>query len=219
MEYKPITESELLGIYPELADITGKTVKHTLPNGVVCFLRKNKFHNGDGPAIIHPNGFVYFHNGQKHREDDLPASKNGTRLEWYYWGKCHRISKPAVEDADNQVHVWMQNDLKHRRDLPAVVHTPRGYVAWWVEGKRHRVDGPARIFSLEQRVEWWMHGEMLTEDEVSTIQKMAIDYRQWPKYISHPKLKSAAEFFRGQNKLDDRNQYDLAASLLKGEFQ
>lgn len=219
MSFKLITEEEVLSVYPELnTPNLDKTVRHTMSNGITVHLRKGKFHNADGPAVIYPEGFAYYHNGALHRDDDLAALKINNRLHWYYRNKLHRIGLPAVLDSELQIQVWYQNNRKHRSNGPAVIHAPHGYVAWWEDGERHRLDGPARINLLDRTVEWWMNGELLNEEDLLILNKMATDYRQWPKYLSHKKLNKAAEFFRLQQQLDSKDQFELASSIIK-EFK
>ena len=80
---------------------------------------------------------------------------------WYYKGKLHRESGPAIVDN-------------------------HGYQCWYFNGMKHRADGPAVIYS-DGEMEWWyMDEEMHPDDwfenhpdkELAAIAKLAYDTKE-----------------------------------------
>lgn len=66
-------------------DPTLQVKKYTSPDGTVRYIKDNKLHNWDGPALIHPDGKEeYFINGTQHTKDShKKAKKDGVGLPWY----------------------------------------------------------------------------------------------------------------------------------------
>lgn len=62
---------------------------HIDSDGSQKWLKNNKLHHEDGPAIIHVNG---------------------TRKCWYYMGQYHRLDGPAIEWFDNDKWYYLMNE-------------------------------------------------------------------------------------------------------------
>lgn len=59
--------------------------KYKSPDGTIRFIKDNKLHNADGPALIHPNGKEeYYLNGILLTKDDFKKrKKESTGLPFY----------------------------------------------------------------------------------------------------------------------------------------
>ena len=58
------------------------------PDGTIRYIKDNKVHNSEGPALIHPNGKEEFYlNGIQYSKDGhKKAKKDGVGLPWYKSG-------------------------------------------------------------------------------------------------------------------------------------
>lgn len=101
----------------------------------VIYLRHNKKHRVDGPAI---------------------ESANGDK-EWYVNDKCHRTDGPAIVRA-NGSKVWRIDGKRHRTDGPAI-QGYNGDKMWYVDDQLHRTDGPAVEYA-NGICDWYMNGKI-----------------------------------------------------------
>ena len=58
------------------------------PDGTVRYIKENKLHNPDGPAVIYPDGKEEYHlNGFQYSKDDFKKlKKDSVGLPWYKSG-------------------------------------------------------------------------------------------------------------------------------------
>ena len=58
------------------------------PDGTTRYIKDNKLHNAEGPALIHPDGKEeYYLNGMFYTKDDFKkVKKDGVGLPWYKSG-------------------------------------------------------------------------------------------------------------------------------------
>lgn len=116
-------------------------------NGSRRWLRHNKYHREDGPAIEQADGTKYWYiNGNLHREKGPAIDSVDGYKKWYTNGKLHRIDGPAIEWNNGSKH-WYQNGLLHREDGPAI------------EEK----------FYQSYRKEWRYHGKEYSEQEFNIM--------------------------------------------------
>jgi len=62
--------------------------RYKSPDGTIRYVKDNKLHNADGPALIHPNGKEeYYLNGIFYTKDGFKqVKKDGVGLPWYKSG-------------------------------------------------------------------------------------------------------------------------------------
>jgi hypothetical protein len=99
----------------------------------------------------------YFMNSrmQFHREENFAISwANGT-LEWWQYGKRHRLNEPAIIKTNGDKEWWHDGE-RHRLSDPAI-ELNDGTKEWWLRGKRHNASGSA-ITNNNGSNEWWLEG-------------------------------------------------------------
>ena len=161
-------------------------------NGTLMWIKNNKFHRTDGPAIKYTDGPEgWYYNGLLHRTDGPAVIGNNGHTAWYLHGKRHRTNGPAIEYSNGNIHKewylhdkrhridgpaiewangdmsWYINGILHRTDGPAIEHID-GFKAWWLNGKHHRIDGPATEHANGDK-EWWINDRKYTEEEFNNI--------------------------------------------------
>ena len=124
-------------------------------------------HCEDGPAIIRQSGVEeWFYEGKRHRVTG-PAIISKDRCEWYYQNKLHREDGPAIELANGDRFWYYQNNL-HREDGPAI-ELANGDRYWYIDDELHRADGPAYEKHSIGILEWYIRGKRLTDDEANFL--------------------------------------------------
>ena len=133
-------------------------------DGYRVWLRNNKFHRDDGPALVSATRSEWWVYGRRHRKDG-PAVESGTTREWWAYGKLHREDGPAQEG--DTLKSWWVNGVQHREDGPAV-EDANGTKEWWRNGLRHRDDGPA-VIKADGSFEWWVNGHEPDAGEMAGV--------------------------------------------------
>ena len=202
-QYKSLLNTVLDHINAQIEakiDLDTKLVEgiNQFPN-VVIYIKDNKLHREDGPAIKWADGSSYWYSlGRLHREHgpaiqipNPPRAWGQIRNGWYQDGQLHREDGPALEFAngdmfwfkDNKIHrddgpaieqndgttLWYRNGRLHRKGGPAIENAI-GSKEWYQNGKRHRVDGPA-IDRGFGADEYYVNGVKFSEDEFLTYQE------------------------------------------------
>lgn len=117
---------------------------HALSDGrhssddVIIYLKDQRLHRADGPAMETARVSWWFRDGVLHREDG-PAEITEWASRWYFDGKLHRDGGPAIEYSN-------------------------GHLQWYKNGKLLRSDGPAEEFS-NGFGRWWLNGKHFSEEE------------------------------------------------------
>ncbi len=64
------------------------TKRFKSPDGTIRYIKDNKLHNPDGPALIHPDGKeeYYFYGILYNKEDFKKIKKDSVGLPWYKSG-------------------------------------------------------------------------------------------------------------------------------------
>ncbi len=108
----------------------------------------------------------------EHRVDGVlcrwyePAVRTPTTTEWWFIGKLHNTTGPAVINANGKVEYWQYGKL-HNANGPAVIY-PDGSVEYWQNGKLHNPYGPA-IRHADGRIEYYINGMRHCEDGPAVI--------------------------------------------------
>jgi hypothetical protein len=141
-------------------------------NGDKRWLKNNKYHRENGPAIEQNDGTKYWYiSGNLHRDNGPAIESVDGYKKWYIEGKLHRIDGPAIEWNNGDKH-WYINGELHRVGYAAIEYS-NGSQHWYQNGLLHREDGPA----IEDKYynhcvkQWRFKGREYTEQEFN-IMKM-----------------------------------------------
>lgn len=83
-------------------------VHHIAKDGTESWLRSNKLHRENGPALITNYFQAWCYNDQYHREDGPAVIWHDGVLEWYIHGKHHREDGPAWFDSNGECYWYLK---------------------------------------------------------------------------------------------------------------
>ena len=93
-----------------------------------------KYHNLNGPSIIHKNGNVeWFVDGVRHRLDGPAAIRWDCKIEWWVNGQLHNDYGPAVVYKMG-TRMWYKHGELHNSNGPAATYR-NGTCGWYIHDK------------------------------------------------------------------------------------
>lgn len=101
---------DYVDVYPHPTDLSVKI--RVFHSGTIHWLKKDKLHRADGPAIEQADGGkVWYVDDKPHRVDGPAVEEIDGTKEWYVKGRRHRTDGPAIEFANGNKE-WYRHGVK-----------------------------------------------------------------------------------------------------------